>query len=475
MEWILTPERISAAMGLVAAYAGLCGGIAVKVRRQRRAEVQESSAQPGDASGTGLLVVYASQTGQAEALARATAKVLTDGCLSARLLPVHKVTAELLAGHSHSLWVLSTTGEGDAPDQALGFVQGLMGSAPRLAGHHSQVLALGDREYQQFCAFGLQVHEWLQACGARSEVICAENMDSQSLQSWQTQVAQLRHQWQGDNAPESATETTSATTAAASGNWLQTPAAVPMVLSQRKLLNPGSQGGALYWLEWKPQSGVLPDWQSGDLVSLCVPADPERARDYSIASTPADGSLQLLVRLSTREDGSPGLASDWLCRGMAVGDVLPLTVREHGGFRLGENAGRPLILVGNGSGLAGLLSHIRARVQRGRGDQWLLFGERSPQHDALYGEQLQTWLEQGSLTRLDLAWSRHATQPRYVQDLLHAQAAEIQRWVEQGAAIYVCGSLNGMGQGVHQALQTILGQAEVDAMLASGRYRRDVY
>lgn len=220
-----------------------------------------------------------------------------------------------------------------------------------------------------------------------------------------------------------------------------------MVLSQRKLLNPGSQGGPLYWLEWKPQFGALPQWQSGDLVSLCVPADPERARDYSIASTPADGSLQLLVRQSTREDGSPGLASDWLCRGMAVGDVLPLTVREHAGFRLGENAGRPLILVGNGSGLAGLLSHIRARVQQGCGDQWLLFGERSPQHDALYGEQLQTWLVQGHLARLDRAWSRHATQSLYVQQLLNREAEEVVRWVERGAAIYVCGSLQGMGQG----------------------------
>ena len=109
------------------------------------------------------------------------------------------------------------------------------------------------------------------------------------------------------------------------------------------------------------------------------------------------------------------------------------------------------------------------------GDQWLLFGERSPQHDALYGDQLQSWLEQGQLARLDQAWSRHATQPQYVQDLLRNQADEVRRWVAQGAAIYVCGSLQGMGQGVHQALQAILGEAQVDAMLASGRYRRDVY
>ena len=131
--------------------------------------------------------------------------------------------------------------------------------------------------------------------------------------------------------------------------------------------------------------------------------------------------------------------------------------------------------MGNGSGLAGLLSHIRARVQQGCGDQWLLFGERSPQHDALYGEQLQTWLVQGHLASLDRAWSRHATQSLYVQQLLNREAEEVVRWVERGAAIYVCGSLNGMGQGVHLTLQAILGEAKVDELLGSGRYRRDVY
>jgi sulfite reductase (NADPH) flavoprotein alpha-component len=78
------------------------------------------------------------------------------------------------------------------------------------------------------------------------------------------------------------------------------------------LLNPGSQGGALHLLEWTPQSGELPQWESGDLVSLCVPADPERARDYSIASITADGSLQLLVRESTRADVHRALPSHWL-------------------------------------------------------------------------------------------------------------------------------------------------------------------
>ena len=467
VDLILTPERLWGATALVAAYAGMCWGIAAKQRKKRLAEEAESSAPQGDAQAPAVLVTYASQTGQAEALARATAQMLVDGGLQVHLLPVEKLSQPLLQQYAHSLWMLSTTGEGDAPDHALGFVQKLMPGQMTLPAHQSLVLALGDHEYQQFCAFGMQVHEWLQASGARSDLVCVDNMDAQSLQQWQAKVAAIRHSLLGNVGGAAPPQ--------AASDWLQAPAGVPMVLSQRKLLNPGSLGGALYQLEWTAQEGALPEWQSGDLVSLCVPADPGRARDYSIASIPADGSLQLLVRLSTREDGSPGLASDWLCRGMAVGDVLDLNVREHRGFRLGENADGPLILIGNGSGLAGLLSHIKTRVARGRSDQWLLFGERSPEHDALCADQLQQWLDEGQLARLDQAWSRHASEPRYVQDLLLANADEVRRWVAQGAALYVCGSMTGMGQGVHMALQSVLGQAQVDELLASGRYRRDVY
>ncbi|WP_019044012.1 sulfite reductase subunit alpha [Comamonas testosteroni] len=465
VEWILTPERIYGAMGLVAAYAGMCWGIGSRVRRQRLIDEAQSQLSQGDAQAPAVLVAYASQTGQAEALARATAKMLVEGGLQVRLLPVEKLTTELLQEYAHSLWMLSTTGEGDAPDHALGFVQQLMAAQPVLTRHQSLVLALGDREYQEFCAFGVQVHEWLQTSGARSDLVCVDNMDGPSLQSWQAQVGQIRQSLLGESASAQELD----------ADWLQAPASVAFVLSRRRLLNPGSQGGALYQLEWTPQSGELPPWESGDLVSLCVPADPERARDYSIASITADGSLQLLVRESTRADGSPGLASHWLCCGMAEGDVLSLTLREHRGFRLGDNAGRSLILIGNGSGLAGLLSHIKARVQQDRNDQWLLFGERSPQHDAFCAEQLAAWVEQGRLARLDQAWSRNGKDSRYVQDLLRSHAEEVRQWVERGAAIYVCGSLNGMGQGVHLTLQAILGEAKVAELQGSGRYRRDVY
>ena len=151
-----------------------------------------------------------------------------------------------------------------------------------------------------------------------------------------------------------------------------------------------------------------------------------------------------------------------LCEGLAVGDSLALSIRQHSSFRLDESRGRPL------------LSHLKARVHQGRTEQWLVFGERNSQHDAFCGEQLAQWLYDGRLQRVDLAWSRDESgdegRARYVQDVLLQQG-----WVERGAAVYVCGSRQGMGQGVDQALRQVLGDAGVQVLVHEGRYRRDVY
>jgi len=62
-----------------------------------------------------------------------------------------------------------------------------------------------------------------------------------------------------------------------------------------------------------------------------------------------------------------------------------------------------------------------------------------------------------------------------VQDLLLRHAGTVRAWVADGAAIYVCGSLEGMAAGVDHALREILTGEEMGDMSSSGRYRRDVY
>jgi sulfite reductase (NADPH) flavoprotein alpha-component len=88
---------------------------------------------------------------------------------------------------------------------------------------------------------------------------------------------------------------------------------------------------------------------------------------------------------------------------------------------------------------------------------------------------LQHWHRTGSLAELDLAYSRDPARPRYVQQVVDERAGDIAAWVGRGAAIYVCGSLQGMAGGVHAALEQALGADALEALDAAGRYCRDVY
>ncbi|RZA14088.1 MAG: sulfite reductase flavoprotein subunit alpha, partial [Lysobacteraceae bacterium] len=301
-------------------------------------------------------------------------------------------------------------------------------------------------------------------------------------------------------------------------------------LAERVLLNPGSAGGPAFHLVLQPPAGARMQWQAGDIAEIGprnaradidafllanglsgeapvqfqdarvplaeslararLPANgtatgqalqafvdtlqPLPHREYSIASIPQDGNLQLLVRLMQREDGTPGIGSGWLCLHAAPGDPIDLRLRANPNFHAPDPA-TPLVLVGNGTGLAGLRAHLKARVAVGAHRNWLLFGERNAHHDSFHGAELEAWLHAGELAHLDRVYSRDGGPLRYVQDALRAQAPRLRAWLQEGAAIHVCGSLQGMAPGVDAVLVELLGRAGVDALVEAGRYRRDVY
>ena len=450
---MMEQERLIWAAGLGLAYAGVCVAAWRQWRRSRRAA---SVAAP-------WLVAYASQSGQAEAVAQQTAAALQAAGLAVQCLPLAQLDVAALQQASRLLLVASTAGEGEPPDMARRFAANLAMPAA-LPGLQYAVLALGDRRYAQFCAFGRALDAWLADSGARPLYPCLEvdALDDVALATWRQQLAELAGLPDGDIAIDMA------------------PAAQPFArwqLLERRCLNEGSCGAATYHLALQPaDGGALPQWQSGDLVEVQVPADPARPREYSIASIPADGSLHLLVRVRADEQGRVGLASQHLTRDLALGEVLNVRIRPHRRFRLADNATRPLILIGNGTGLAGLRSHLRARQQLAAAQPgWLLFGERQAAHDFYYQHELQALQQQGVLQHVDTAFSRDQAQRRYVQHVLAEQAERLQQWVADGAAIYVCGSLAGMASGVDTVLREVLGEAALDALAAEGRYCRDVY
>jgi sulfite reductase (NADPH) flavoprotein alpha-component len=454
------PLRWSGALLLSGGYLAMCARIwQMRLRTSRTARTR--AGDPAGANAADWLVVYASQTGSAEVLAQRSALLLATGGLAVRTACISSLDDARLRSASRILFIASTYGEGDAPDTAARFAGRLLASHIDLAHLHYAVLALGDRSYTHFCGFGRALDGWLTKAGATPlfERIDVDRGDASALEDWQHHLARLAGTV---DAPD----------------W-EAPAYADWRIAERELLNHGSAGGPLVRLALAPVDAPLPAWEAGDLAQVSPPGDPEHPREYSIASIPSDGRLELLVRRQAREDGSPGAASGWLCEGASSNDLVRLRIRAHGRFRLGDNARRPMLLIGNGSGLAGLRGLLRARIALGVRDNWLLFGERNAAHDFLLRGELEGWRDAGWLERLSLVFSRdqqaHQQRCRYVQDVLREQAGAVRDWVGRGAAIYVCGSLQGMAGGVHEALGEILGEESLEQLGAEGRYRRDVY
>jgi sulfite reductase (NADPH) flavoprotein alpha-component len=439
-----------------AGWAGALGvawaAMTVVLARGKREDVAEPAT---------MLVVHASQTGFASELAERTAELLRHGGLAVDLRDMGALTPAILTQATRALFVVSTTGEGDAPDMASAFRRAAMTSPLPLRGLAYGVLALGDRDYEDFCAFGHDLEHWLHASGALPlfDLVEVDNGDEGALRHWQHHVAQLSG-------------------LSSQPDWSR-PAYQSWRLLERRLLNPGSVGGPCFHLALAPDDATALNWHAGDVVEIGPRlANGESVslphREYSIASVPADGALHLVVRQIRAADGTLGLGSGWLTEHAAVGDMIDLRVRRNENFHAPTD-GRPAIFIGNGTGIAGLRALLKARIAQGHTRNWLLFGERHAEADRLHVDELERWHEAGSIERLDLVWSRQSRGSRYVQDRLRVMTDEVHRYVADGASIYVCGSLAGMAPGVDAALRGILGEDLVEKLAASGRYRRDVY
>ncbi len=473
------------------------------------------AALPATVAGVGdpVLVVHASQTGTAEGYAWKTAAALREGGLAADVRALGTLAPEDLAAQARMLFVVSTFGDGEAPDGARAFARRLRGFDGRLEGLRYGVLAFGDASYgEHYCGFGRELDQRLQHAGAHPlfDRVEVDAGDAAALRHWQHHIGHLSGMtglpdWQ---PPEY-------------GRWR---------LAERRLLNPGSPGGPAFHIALVPEAPTDLQWEAGDIAevgprhsaaaveawltatgldgttavtvdgtieplagvlarshlpdprasrgasmqSLVASLAPLPHREYSIASLPADGSLQLLVRRMARPDGEPGLGSGWLTAGAAIGDCIDVRVRRNPGFHPPADP-VPLLLIGNGTGLAGLRAVLKSRVAQGRHRNWLLFGERTAAHDAFHGAELETWLREGRLQRLERVFSRDQPTRRYVQHAVADAANDVRRWIEAGASVYVCGSLAGMAPAVDDALASIIGRDALEAMAAEGRYRRDVY
>ncbi|TFW27286.1 PepSY domain-containing protein [Duganella callida] len=437
----------------------------LKRRRQKRSaraeRAQFTAGAPPAAGAEPVLMAYASQTGQAERVALQSAAALQKAGVAVHVQSLEELTPPLLGQYRRALFVASSFGEGEPPDSARRFSRLLQSAREEFQHLQYAVLALGDRNYSQFCGFGHTLDRRLAYMGARplQPVIEVDNGDAGALARWGNALRGLM----GGMADVADVALNAAAADSEYASWQ---------LAGRKLLNPGSVGLPLYEITL---TGVSADWRPGALVDIWPGHyDSDAApRRYSLASLPQDGVMQLIVRQVRCERGL-GLASGWLTARAAIGDEVRVRLVANPAFDAGP-ADAPAIYIGNGSGIAGLRAHLRARMQQGAQRNWLIFGERQREHDAVCADEIRAWHAHGYLPELDLVYSRDADGGGYVQDRMRDRSDAIRGWIAGGAVIYVCGSLQGMAGGVDDALAAILGREQLAQLAEAGRYRRDVY
>ncbi|WP_158304065.1 sulfite reductase subunit alpha [Cellvibrio japonicus] len=506
---ILPPiHSLVSAFALLLVYSAFCVFVWRHYRRQQTTSVIATSGSNGKV----ILLGYASQGGNALRIAQQTAAQLQQAGRRVELLPLNRLDAERLQQATLCLLVLSTYGEGEPPDNANRFIaRNLRTLAPgQLAHVQLAILALGDASYTHFCGFAHSVYRELHQRGAQclTDIIEVDRLDESALRHWQYYLGQLTGQTQFVD-------------------W-STPRYQDWILCGRQCANPGSLGAPAFHVRLQPSSEqvAVDTWQAGDIAEIgpCntpgaitdfvqrlartdiapellltrdlridddqvvllqplaindvlahLPELPHR--EYSIASVPAEGSLDLLVRQVRNAQQQLGLGSGWLTEYAPLKSSIRLRIRSNPHFH-SPSIATPLILIGNGTGIAGLRSHLAARASAAvASENWLLFGERSLAHDAFFAADLLHWQQSGLLTQLHCVYSRDAIDagPCYVQDLLPLHREQLRAWINRGAAIYVCGSLHGMAQGVDQALTQIFGAECLESLSENGRYRRDVY
>jgi sulfite reductase (NADPH) flavoprotein alpha-component len=533
-----------------------------------------------------LTVLYASQTGNAEALGKKLLKELKKGNFLPTLHDIAAYDRSKLAEEQHLLLITSTYGDGEPPDSATSFHQWLHSdAAPSLAGVKFSVLALGDRTYPDFCQCGIEFDRRLEALGAErlhARVDCDVEFDAE-YKSWSQAIIALL-------APGGAVAAAPAALDQEEDGYSKNRPFPARLVQQYNLNAAGAEkqthhieisldGSGLDYqvgdalgvfprneealvdellshLPFNTKADVAaPDgeeiplrealirhydihtlsnnliekWQANsgspflrslvqandkqayqdfiwgrELIDLVIdyPADFSDAEEflsvlrklqprlYSISSSPKahPGEVHLTVgvvkyRSFGRERA--GVCSSFLAR-LQAGETSGVYIHHNNAFRLPADPATPLIMVGPGTGIAPFRAFLEERqATAATGKNWLLFGNPYQATDFLYQEQLEGFVRDGVLQRLDTAFSRDQAKKIYVQDRMRECGAELWKWLEEGAAFYVCGDASRMAKDVdvalHELIQTHGNKTEEEAaayvaqLKKDKRYQRDVY
>jgi sulfite reductase (NADPH) flavoprotein alpha-component len=501
-----------------------------------------------------LTILFATESGNAEALAGAARKAAGKLGFATRVLDMADATPAQVAGAQNLLVIASTWGEGDPPQRAIDFHAALMtDDSPRFEGVRYAVLALGDRAYARFCETGRLIDERFAALGATRVADRIEcDIDYEAPASGWIDATLGTLQAELDEPEAGAViHVDFARPAAGLAAWNRTRPFEAEV-TERVRLSGGRSTSDTWHVELSLEGAAI-DYEPGDSLGLLPVNDPglvdavlaasglsgkEQLRSrlleqfdvttltdretcpdgwqvidkleaaprklteeqllsllrplapryYSIASSrkavPDEAHLLIAaVRYETHGRERKGVASVDVAERRKAGDRMRVFLKPNAHFRLPADPERPIIMIGPGTGIAPFRAFMQERDAVGaRGRNWLVFGHRNYTHDFLYQLEWQDLLKRGVLTRLDVAFSRDQPEKRYVQHALWDARRDLYAWLQEGAAIYVCGDANAMAKDVHATLQRVLGEqgnrdgaAALDALRREGRYLRDVY
>ncbi|HJG45290.1 sulfite reductase subunit alpha [Corynebacterium variabile] len=220
---------------------------------------------------------------------------------------------------------------------------------------------------------------------------------------------------------------------------------------------------------------------------------PLQSRQYSISSSPLASPDRIhLTVASVRHSPEPGarshggVCSTYLSDRIADGDLTGIWLQPNNAFSVPEDADRPVIMVGPGTGIAPFRGFLHERAEAGAtGGNWLFFGDQHRATDYIYEDELTDLEEKGVLTKLSLAFSRDQAEKVYVQTRMREEAEELYRWLEDGAYFYVCGDASRMAKDVETALLDVIAEQSggsenaaleyLATLKKEKRYVRDVY
>lgn len=251
-----------------------------------------------------------------------------------------------------------------------------------------------------------------------------------------------------------------------------------------------------YLSGWNDTHDVLDVLEAHPHVALTALEFAETLRKtlprlYSVASSAKrhPGQVHLLVvsvRYDVRGRERLGVCSTWLADRWPIGATADLYLQgQQKHFAMPAEHSTPMIMVGPGTGLAPFRAFIEERrVLGATGRNWLFFGEQRAATDFFYREEWDQYVRDGFL-RMDCAFSRDQSEKIYVQHRMREQAADLWRWLEDGAEVFVCGDKDHMAHDVdhvlHEIVETAGGRtpdgakAYIDDLKTSKRYKRDVY